>query len=127
MIRVQPSISLEKYRKGKLHEVNSFKTFDIDPSVTAELTIIDGEIEDNKLILKKSGELNSVEKAETTQLKDEALSSPRVNSIEIVCDYILEQEGIYIVEDDIKLLINDVVEGSYKIDGIYYSKEESIN
>jgi hypothetical protein len=120
------SVSMEKYRRGQLFSVNSFKSFDIDPSITAELSIIDGEIFENNLILKTEGEIKSVETAEYTEIKDEKLINPEISEYSIQSDDIIEYEDIYIVSSDISLTVEAVRDGTYKTDNQFYILNDEI-
>lgn len=114
------SISIEKYKCGKLDEIEKFKTFEIEPSRTAELLIKD-VIDTNQLIVKKSGEIESIVEPDRVKILDiaEEIVLPSTEIELLHGEEILESEDLLVVADDIMLRIVDIKEGSYKVDRVY--------
>ncbi|WP_434683174.1 lipase/acyltransferase domain-containing protein [Bacillus sp. PM5] len=114
------SISIEKYKNGRLDEIETFKTFEIEPSKTAELLIEKNDGDNNQLVVKKSGEVESIVEPDTVKILAEAEEFiPPMTVVELHHEGLLEVDELLVVDDDIRLHINDAKEGSYKIDGIY--------
>ncbi|WP_411734869.1 lipase/acyltransferase domain-containing protein [Paenibacillus sp. M2] len=116
------SISVEKYRKGKVSKISAFETFNIDTTINAEINLVKN-LEDTNLIIREENKKEVIVKSSIIDLenKNTEVILPQTNVFITSDDQIFLENGAVLVSDNVSLSLSDFIKGSYNVAGSYYS------